>query len=71
MNAIFNEKLDNLKLKYATRIAGIAVANEVDLGVATDMLISNAERGTAYAGGGECTVEEWAEIVADVKDLRA
>ena len=71
MNELFTAKKEELEAKYDERIRGIAIENDVDLGVAFDMLVANAERGTAYPGAGNCTVEEWAEIVKDVADLRA
>lgn len=73
MNELFENKMKELKLKYEDRIAGIATAQEpeVDLGVGFDMLAANVERGTNYVGGGECTVEEWTELIEDFKALRA
>jgi len=70
-NELFCVMKEELEAKYSERISGIAIENDVDLGVAWDMFVANAERGTAYAGGGDCTVEEWAEILEDVKNLRA
>lgn len=77
MNELFEAKKAELEVKYADRIAGISEANgfgdnpTVDKGVAFDFLASNVERGTNYIGGGECTVEEWDELIADFKALRA
>lgn len=71
MNELFIAKKEELEKKYDARVRGISKANNVDMGVAFDMFVANAERGTAYPGGGECTTEEWAEIIQDVKDMRA
>lgn len=72
---MFNEKFVakemELKTKYADIIAGIAEANEMDLGVGFDMLAANVERGTNYVGGGDCTALEWTELIEDFKALRA
>jgi hypothetical protein len=76
MNELFEAKKTELEIKYADRIAGIAEANgfgenaTIDKGVAFDFLASNVERGTNYVGGGECTVEEWTELIEDFKALR-
>lgn len=40
------------------RIEGIAKANNVDMGVAKDMFISNITRGTNYKGGGTANIGE-------------
>lgn len=71
MNELFKAKKTELEAKYEDRIRGIGDVNDVGMGVAFDMLVANAERGTAYPGGGDCTVDEWSEIVADVAELRA
>lgn len=70
INKVFAEKKAELEAKYHDRVAGISKTQNVDMGVAFDMLISNAERGTNYTGGGEATVEEWAELIKDAKVLR-
>lgn len=70
-NELFDKKKEELEAKYGDRIAGLAAANSVDLGVGFDMLLSNVESHTGYAGGGKCTTEEWAELCKDVADLRA
>lgn len=70
INKVFAAKKAELEAKYAARVAGISKTQNVDMGVAFDMLISNAERGTNYAGAGTATVEEWAELIEDAKALR-
>ena len=71
INEAFTKKREELEAKYHDRIAGISRACDVDMGFAWDRFVANAERGTAYPGGGDCTVDEWSEIVADVATLRA
>ena len=71
INKAFEEKKEELEKKYDAKIRGIAIANDVDMGVAWDMLVSNAERGSVYPGAGRCTTEEWAELIEDIKAMRA
>lgn len=63
------EKYKAVVAKYAGRIAGIAKANNVDLGVAEDMLFANFRIGTKYPGGGELTGTEYAELKADIDGM--
>lgn len=71
MNEAFVTKKEELEAKYKTQIDGLSRVNNVDLGVAFDLLLSNVERDTTYVGGGRMTTEAWAELVQDVADLRA
>lgn len=78
-NELFIAKETELENKYYDRIFGISLTNSVDdgktlgvdMGVAFEMFLANAEKGAGYQGGGECTAEEWTEILEDVKALRA
>lgn len=71
INVEFKAKKTELETKYAYKIAGLGIANDVDKGVAFDMLAANVERGAQYKGAGECTTEEWAELIKDFADLKA
>lgn len=68
----FDKQKDNMELKYAANIAGISRANNVDLGVAFDMLLANyrfvcqGNFAEVYPGGGPL---DFGELGADIKLL--
>ena len=70
----FNDQLNFMKEKYAENIKGISAANNVDLGVALDMLIYNyrticiGDYTEVKRGGG---IIDYAELGADIKKLDA
>lgn len=70
----FNAQLDFMKRKYAENIKGISAANNVDMGVAFDMLVYNyraiciGDFTEVKRGGG---IVDYAELGADVKKLDA
>lgn len=59
---------DDFNNKYSNAITGIARANNVDMGTASDMFRSNIAgdgKGTVYAGGGTPTAQEWQQMRGD------
>lgn len=70
----FNAQLDFMKEKYAENIKGISAANNVDMGVAFDMLVYNyrticmGDFTEVKRGGG---IVDYAELGADIKKLDA
>lgn len=70
----FKNKQKELAEKYLENIEGLANYNNVDLGVAFDMLVSNAKQMMAgkitdyYRGGGKLDFDE---LIQDVQELDA
>lgn len=63
----YKEQQAELERKYRKEIEGISRYNNVDYGVAFEMLRTNATLGGQYKGGG--VAENWGEIQKDFKDL--
>jgi len=72
LNDIFKARKEMMEKKYAAQIAGISHYNNVDLGVAFDMLVYNyravcaGDFAEVKKGGG---VIDYAELGADMKLL--
>jgi len=72
MNAAFKQKYDEMMAKYHQNIAGISRANNVDMGVAFDMLVCNAKSlksgdlAEIKPGGGKL---DYYELMNDVVEL--
>lgn len=72
LNELFKEQQRMMELKYQAAIAGISRANNVDLGVAFDMLLANyrfvcaGDFAEVYPGGGPL---DFGELGADIKKL--
>lgn len=65
----FKDTRSELQKKYRKEIIGISNYNNVDMGVAFEMLSTNATRGGQYKGGG--VAENWGEIQTDFNTLTA
>lgn len=65
----FKETKKDLEKKYRKEIEGIAGRNNVDMGVAFDMLSTNALHGGKYEGGG--VPADWKGLQDDFKKLQS
>jgi len=74
VNRDFMTKKNELIKKYYDQIAGISIHNEVDLGVAFEMLLANARnRGKGYSlyeGAGEIDYDALDKDIAELDVLR-
>ena len=74
MLTAYKAKQKELAEKYQENIEGLATYNNVDMGVAFDMLVSNAKQMIAgkvtdyYKGGGKLDFDQ---LIEDVLDLEA
>ena len=72
LNDIFKARKEMMELKYKKNIEGISNTNNVDMGVAFDMLLTNyryvceGNFAEVYPGGG---VIDFGELGADIKLL--